>query len=315
MKMRLYIYNCVAATLFLLFCSGCGMVRRAAVKQVGDSLSSEKTMEVISSDNDPDLVWDAMPFALKTMEVMLAQDTSNENLKFALASGYVQYAQGHLAMEARMVEDVDYYRSQHLLYRTYNLSIRGRDYALSALDTRYPDFSKKIRIDPNGTLAQTEKEDVPLLYWAAAGWASAISANKMDMETMNELPVTAAMMTRALELDENFNNGAIHEFFIAYEAGRPGGSESNMKNAEMHFKKALDCSGGKRAYPYVLYAESVAVKKQDLLMFNELLDKALAINPNDVKQWRLVNTIAQDRARWLKTRIPMLFVDYKENEK
>ena len=290
-------------------------MRRAAVKQVGDALSSEKTMAVISSDNDPDLIWEAMPFALKTMEVMLSQDPSNGDLRFSLASGYIQYAYGHLAQEAQVTEDVNYKKAQHLWHRTYNLSLRGRDYALSALDSRYPDFSKNVRTDTAATLAQTTKKDAPLLYWAAAGWAGAIVANKSDMENMAELPVAVAMMRRVLELDENYRDGAVHEFFIAYEAGQPNNSSSEvLKKAEMHFKKAVDCTRGKKAYPYVLFAESVAVKRQDLPLFKKLLDQALAINADEVKEWRLVNTIAQERAQWLKGRIPVLFVDYKEDE-
>jgi len=313
MELKFNINIFLLIIIFLLI-SGCGIIRRAAVKQIGDTLSSEKTMAVLSSDNDPDLVWEAMPFALKTMEVMLAQDPLNDNLQLALASGYIQYTYGHLAWKARITEDIDYNKSRHLWNRVYNLSLRGRDYALSELDYRYPDFSKKVRIDTKSTLAKTSKEDVPLLYWAAAGWAGAISANKSDMENMAELPVAVAMMRRVLELDENYRDGAVHEFFIAYETGQPNANNENMKKAEMHFKKVIEYTKGKKAYPYVLFAESVAVKKQDLSLFKKLLNQALAVNVNEVKKWRLVNTIAQEQARWLQGRIPILFLDYKKDE-
>ncbi len=314
MKSKFSICSFLLTIAVLVICSGCGTMRRAAIKQVGNALSSEKTMAVISSDNDPDLIWEAMPFALKTMEVMLAQDPSNSDLKLALASGYIQYAYGHLAQEAQITEDVDYNTSKHLWHRTYNLSLRGRDYALSALDHRYPDFSKKVRTDTKTTLAQTDQNDAPLLYWAAAGWAGAIVANKSDMENMAELPVAVAIMRKVLELDENYRDGSVHEFFIVYEAGQPNSSSESMKKAEIHFNKAVKYTCGKKAYPYVLFAESVAVKRQDLPLFKKLLAQALAINATEVKEWRLVNTIAQERAQWLKGRIPLLFVDYKEDE-
>jgi len=41
------------------------VIRRTAVKQVSEAFSGEVAMAVISSDNDPDLIWDAMPFTLK----------------------------------------------------------------------------------------------------------------------------------------------------------------------------------------------------------------------------------------------------------
>lgn len=314
MRLNFNICNYLLIAIIFTVCSGCGIMRRAAVKQVSDALSSEKTMAVISSDNDPDLIWEAMPFALKTMEVMLAQDPSNNDLRLALASGYIQYAYGDLAQKAQMVENVDYYKSRHLWHRAYNLSLRGRDYALEELDYRYSGFGKKVRTDTQATLAQTSKKDVPLLYWVAVGWAGAISANKSDLENMAELPVAVAIMRRVLELDEKYRDGAVHEFFIVYEAGQPNSSDESIKKAEMHFKKAVEYTEGKKAYPYVLFAEAVAVKKQDLPLFKKLLNQALAVNANEVKEWRLINTIAQERAQWLKGKIPVLFVDYKENE-
>jgi predicted anti-sigma-YlaC factor YlaD len=271
-------------------------------------------MNVIASDNDPDLIWDAMPFTLKAMEIILVQDPSNVNIQLALASGYIQYAHGHLAQKAEMIEDVDYYNSQHLWKRTHNLSLRGRDYALAILDFKYPNFKNNIKIDTKTTLNQTSVEDVPALYWAATGWTGAIVADKTDVESLAELPVATAIMEKVLKLNPNYNDGAVHEFFIAYEAGRPNSSEKSIKKAESHFKEAIICTNGKKASPYIIYAESVAVNKQDLLLFKRLLNDALAINPNEVKKWRLSNTIAHERALWLQQQIPILFLNYKETE-
>ncbi len=307
-NLKVYLVGIITLIVF----SGCSTMRNAAVKQIGSTLSSKNTMLVITSDNDPELIWDSMPFALKTMEVMLAQDPSNANLQLALANGYIQYAYGDLAQQAQMIEYSDYSRSKHLWYRTYNLSLRGRDYALSVLDSKYPGFSKNVRTDTKTTLAKMTAEDVPALYWAAAGWMGAIVANKSDMENMAEMPVAVAMMSRAMELNEYYNDGAIHEFFIAYEAKQPNSNKESMEKARMHFDKVVAYTNGKKAYPYVIFAESIAVKKQDLALFNEMLDKALAVDPNEVKEWRLNNTIAQERAAWLKTQIPRLFADYEE---
>jgi len=304
----------LSVIMLLLICSGCGSIRRTAVKQVGKALSGEATMTVITSDNDPELIWDAMPFALKAMEVMMSQDPANSDLFLATASGYIQYAHGHLAQQAQMLENSDYKKSLHLWKRTHNLSLRGRDYALAALELRHPGFSKNVRSNTDETLARTTLKDVPSLYWAAAGWAGAITADKNDMNTMAELPVAEAMMRRVLELDESYRNGAVHEFFIAYEGGRPEASGGNLAEAEKHFKLAIASTDGKKAYPYVVYAESVAVKQQDLPLFKQLLDKALAVDVNEVKKWRLVNTIAHERALWLKEQIPELFVVCEEDE-
>jgi hypothetical protein len=304
----------LAVIMLLVICCGCGMIRRTAINQVGNALSGEATMEVISSDNDPELIWDAMPLALKAMEVMLAQDPSNVDLLLGVANGYIQYAYGNLAQQAQILENSDYKKSQHLWKRTHNLSLRGRDYALTALDLRHPGFSKEVRSNTKAALARTTLEDIPYLYWAAAGWAGAIAADKNDMDSMAELPIAEAMMRRVLVLDENYKNGAAHEFFIAYEGGLPEASGGSLAEAEEHFKRAIECSDGKKAFPYIVYAESVAVKQQDLPLFNQLLDQALAVDVNEVKKWRLVNTIAHERALWLREQIPELFVTYEEGD-
>jgi len=288
------------------------MIRQAAVSQIGQTFSNEKTWFVINSENDPQLVWDSMPVTLKAMEVMLAQDPENSKLKIILATAYVSYAQGYLAQKAQMTANTDYNQSKHLALRAHNLSLRGRDYALSALELKHPDFSKNIRTDTKTALSQTTIEDVPALYWAAAGWAGGISANINDMENIADLPVAVAMMRKALELDEYYNDGSIHEFFIAYEAKQPNATKENLANSKMHFDKAVEYTHGERAYPYVIYAESVAVKAQNIKLFDEMLDKALAVNPNKVMKWRLVNTIAQERAAWLQTQKELRFIDFEE---
>ena len=61
-------------------------------------------------------------------------------------------------------------------------------------------------------------------------------------------------------------------------------------------------------------ASSVAVRKQDCRLFKTLLHKALAVDPDAVPKWRLVNTLAQDKARWLLERTGELFFDCEERQ-
>ena len=93
----------------MIILSGCGtIVRKAAVDQVGQVFANEQTWYVINSENDPELVWDSMPIAMKAMEVMLAQDPTNSKIKLVLAIAYVSYAQGDLAQQAQMTKNTDY---------------------------------------------------------------------------------------------------------------------------------------------------------------------------------------------------------------
>ncbi len=57
-----------------------------------------------------------------------------------------------------------------------------------------------------------------------------------------------------------------------------------------------------------IFAESVAVQRQDVDAFRELLERALAIDPDAQPERRLINLIMQERARWLLGRVDELFL-------
>ncbi len=148
--------------------------------------------------------------------------------------------------------------------------------------------------------------DVPFLYWAGAPWAAAAGVDPGDMQLVADLATAAALLKRVLTLDESFDEGAAHEFFVSYEGNRPGGS---LEQARLHYERALALSNGFRASVYLAYAEAVAVPTQDLDLFMELVDRALAVDPDSVPRLRLANAIAHRRAAWLADQVPKLFVD------
>jgi predicted anti-sigma-YlaC factor YlaD len=63
--------------------------------------------------------------------------------------------------------------------------------------------------------------------------------------------------------------------------------------------------------PLLSLAESVALQIQDRAEFESLLQQALAIDPDTVPKWRLVNLILQERARWRLAHIDELFLSAK----
>ena len=85
-----------------------------------------------------------------------------------------------------------------------------------------------------------------------------------------------------------------------------GGS---AEKAHDHYEKALLFSKGRRAFPYLTYAESVSVAKQDKAQFQELLGKALALDVSQPDDQRLANLLAQKRARWQLGRLDELFIE------
>jgi len=288
--------------LAVLLSAGCS-VKRMAANAVGDALSDGGG--VWMSDNDPELIKEALPFGLKTNESLLEITPENVNLLQATAQGFAAYA-FLLKEKADRVEGSSLQDARLLRVRSAKLFVRGRDYALRGLEVRHAGFAEGLKTDRAAALERTGKKDTDLLYWAGAAWAGALSVDKDNLQLIAEFPTAGALVRRVIELDDAYGEGSAHEFFIAYEAGRPGGS---LEEARRHYERALELSGGERASVYLALAESVSVSEQNVKEFRAMLDQALAIDPDEKPEIRLLNIIAQERAEWLETQIPELFLE------
>lgn len=296
------------AAAFLALAAGCSSLQRAAVNKAGDALAQGGS--VYASDDDPELVWQAVPFGLKSIESLLAQSPRHRGLLLAAASGFTEYAYGALQQEADFVEAKNLARATELRNRARKLYLRALGYGFRGLEVDLPDLRARLRAapDPEHALAGAGKQQVPLLYWTGAAWGAAIAISKDDPELSADQSRAAALILRALALDEGFEAGAGHDFMIAYEGGRAsvGGS---IEEARRHLRRALELSHGHRAAPLVGFAETVSVGKQDKAEFKQLLDQALAVDVEAAPEHRLANVLAQRRARWLLGRVDELFVD------
>ena len=289
--------------LALACATGCS-AKRMAVGAVADALGGAGGGS-FASDDDPDLVRDAIPFGLKLQETLLESTPEHGGLLVASASGFASYA--YLLQDAASrAEPSDRESARLQRQRVSRLYLRGRDSALRGLEVAHPGFRAAIATDLGAALADTDRDDVDLLYWAAAAQAGALSANKGDAELIADLPRAGAFMQRVLELDESYGAGAAHEFFVSYEASRPGGS---VARAREHFARAQELAHGERASLFVSLAENVSVQQQNLAEFQSLLDSALVVDLERAPQHRLVNVLAQRRAQWLRERTADLFLD------
>ena len=287
----------------LIVLCGCSL-RRLAVNQFGDALANGGG--VFATDDDPELIRQAVPFGLKLQESLLAESPRHRALLLSLASSFTQYAYAFVQEDAIEMEDKDVTAAKALRDRARRLFIRARDYGLRGLELTYPDFGKS----PLAALKQTTVRDVPLLYWTAAAWGAAIADAKDRPDIVADVGQMGAMMDRALALNETFEHGAIHAFLINYEMARPGVKPADAQaRARQHFDRALELSAGKLAAPYVTYAEAVCVQQQQRAEFTKYLEAALAIDAYAVPEARLANLVAQRRARWLLGRIDELFVE------
>lgn len=264
---------------------------------------------VFASDDDPELVREATPFGLKTIEGLVEASPKNVELRLAAASGFTQYAYAFLLEDAHRIEPDDPDAAEALVLRARKLLDRARRHGLAGLELAHRGFGEGLRTAPERALARADRDDVGLLYWTAAAWGLRISISKDDMDLLGDLPLVEAMARRALALDEGYDSGAIHELLVSLEAGKGELLGGSHEAARAHLERALVLSGGQRLGVLVTWAESVAVSRQDRAEFDACLDRVLAFDPDTAPKYRLANLIAQDRARRLKARVGDLFLE------
>ncbi len=293
----------------LLTLPAAGCVKSIAVNALGDALASPG--EAFGRDDDPDFICESSPFGLKTIESLLESAPDHMGLHTAATRGFVQYGYACLQLEADRVEDDDFHRARHLRKRAQGMYHRTVRYGLAGmnLELEVEDVRAALRERPEATLAEFDDEHVPLLYWTAMGWAAGVSLDKDDVELAADLGLVEHLMARVAALDPDYGEGAVHDFYLSWDMAQPGGDlAEKAKAAEARMQQAFAASNAQRLSPLVTYAESVLVATQDGAAFDAMLDRVLAFDVDSAPRHRLVNTLAQRRARWLKNRKDDLFL-------
>jgi hypothetical protein len=281
-------------------------VNKFVIRKVANSLTSGP--DVYGTDEDPELVRDALPFGLKTMESLLAAIPDHEGLLLTLCKGYTTYAYAFVQSEGDLCVNSDYGRSQALHERALKLDLRARGYGLRGLEKRYPGLSEQLKLEPATAAARIQKRDVPMLYWTTAAWGSAISLGKDQPELLADLPAIHALVERGLQLDEGYEAGAFHEAAVVLDA-LPEAMGGSIARAREHFRRAVELSHDSRPGPYVTLATSVSVLQQDRKEFRTLLEKSLTFDPEKDPANRLATIVIQRKARALLERQDEFFVD------
>jgi predicted anti-sigma-YlaC factor YlaD len=288
----------------LVVVSGCSL-KTMAVKTVANTLSD--TGDVFTRDDDPELVRDATPFALKLYESLLESVPTHVPLLVATCGGFTQYGYAFIEAEADGLEASRRAEASALRERALKHYLRARGYCLRGVDARFGKGSSQALLqDAVVALKKAQKTDVPLLYWSAASWGAAISLGIDRPDLAVDFPTVRALADRALALDPAWNKGAIHELMISLDS-LPEALGGNPERAREHFKMAVDIQKGLSPGPYVALATGIAVPAQDRAEFERLLKEALAIDPEKDPSNRLVILVTQRRARVLLDRVDEKF--------
>jgi hypothetical protein len=269
--------------------------KRYALAQVADALADSGEGGAFARDDDPELVRDAVPFALKTMESLADRLPDDVGLRLGLARGFTQYGFAFVQQPAELGPPET---AGPELARARKLYLRARGYGLEGLKLARGVTEDELRKSSAQAVGKLQKEDVALIYWTFAPWAAAIAANKRDLELVGDVPVVAAMLDRALLLDEAFDQGALHEFALTFDSARP---EGRPVPAQAHFERARQLAQGEKISALVAYAQAVSGPEQKKAEYESLLKEAASyeVDQPKARKNRLANLLAQRRAVYL----------------
>jgi predicted anti-sigma-YlaC factor YlaD len=299
-----------AAALILLFLLGGCSLNKLALRKVSGMLASSSTADVFSADNDPDFVGQALPFAIKLYESLLAALPDNPALRLRTGSLYIMYANAFLETPADMMLRTEIERRDALLARAKNLYLRGRDILLIGLERRNPSLLQELRKrEYDQAMAPFGKADAGLLYWTALGWLAAYSVNPFDMSLGETVPHTRALIERVRALEPDFGHGSLDSFYVSYYGSLPISLGGDPAKAREYFAKAEAQEGKTDTSPLIALATTVSVKEQNVAEFKSLLERVLAFDVNGAPDNRLVNVINQRRARWLLAHVDDFFIE------
>jgi len=299
----------VATAIFMLLFSGCS-INQYVLNTLADTLSATTEGEdsVFLTDEDPQLVGDALPFALKLYETVLQQTPDHEELLLATGSAFISYANAFVATPAAMLSYDQWELRESEQRRAKLLYLRGRDYVIHGLDVRYPGFADSLSGTDSGFLDTMDRDDVPFLYWIGAGWVGAFSLDIFDMDLAFTVSTAGRLMERALVLDESYSDGALHDFLVQFHAAVPETMGGDPSRVDFHHQRALELAAGRLAGPYISYAEAMYIPQQDVEQFVSYMKRALEVDPDGYPAARLMNVLSQRKAAWYLENLDEFFL-------
>jgi len=280
----------ISATALL---AGCSAVNHVAVLSTTDILTLGRGATL--DEPDYQLAREAMPAQLKFVETLIAAQPANRDLRRLAAEGFAGGA-------FLFFEDAEPARAK-------GLYLRGRDHALAALALKslFAGLADMTLDAFEAALKTAALDDVPDLFWAAAGWGGFINLSKDDSAALAELPKVAALMARVDELDPAFHFAGADMFFGGYYASCPRILGGDPDKAKAAFERASKVTNGRYLMTLVLEARWYAVAAQDRDLFKQLLTKVVEAPSGGLPESRLTDEAAKRKAGRLLEQIDDYF--------
>lgn len=284
MKTRFYIHLALLAALSLplMSCS----TTKIAVGAMGPILDNTRSAALRSGDTRT--FHDGTPANLVLLEGIIETDPDDTNLRINAGMLYFSYA---FTFEDE--EDIDYAAMLYLRgFEHGRVALFKKNKAVAAAwEGPFEDFV--------ASLDELDEKDMPALVWTVGNWSQYLGLNLDSTKELTQIPRAEALLERACAIDGSFFEGLPYTMLGSLHAFRPPMMGGKPEASNENFQKAFEASGRKFLLAQLLYAKFYCYRIQDAELFEttllEVLEQPADIHP----EYRLLNTIAQEKARTL----------------
>jgi hypothetical protein len=245
----------------------------------------EESVAAGRSASDLELVREGTPGNLVLLDGLIRTDPRPDLLVLG-AELYFSYA-------FAFVEDTDPARAAGL----YAI---GRDYGRRALSRRQDVARALERGDAPAlavALAEVDRDEAAEVLWTAAAWAGWANLSLDQPAAVADLPLIETLLDRAAALDEGYLYGLPQLLLGAFHAARPPLLGGDPARAQRHFTRARELGQGNLLMVPVFEARYYARAILDPDLFDRLIAETLAAPLDRAPDIRLLNTVAQRKAR------------------
>lgn len=277
MKMRL-LYPALFGFLILQACT----VQTFALRSL-DNLF-DNTLASFMEEGDIRLAEQGIAGNLKLLDGVVKSDPENGKFLLLACQGYAAYA---------------LFFAEGSTERALSFYTRARDYGTRGLVLRGipPRVFTADAAAMRQALARLGENDVPLVFWTASAWGSAVNLQLADPDALANLPSIGAMMEWVEQKDPAYFYGGPYLYFGVYYGSLPPVLGGKPDLAKVNFDRALSFGRGKFLMTYVYYAKTYAVETQDERLFEDLLGHVIDTPLDVLPEQRLANAVAKKQAQ------------------
>lgn len=258
----------------VLLASGC------AVSRIKQNLAYG-----ILDNDDPELVGNALPSYIVTVDGLIATWPEDPGLLQTGASLYSAYA-------TLVVKDPA--RGRKFGERALAYSLRAacarRDDACGLRRESFPEFEALVK--------DTDEDDLGWMFSVGSAWAGYIQQNSGDWNAIAELARVQMLFERIIAIDPSYERGMPHLYLGVMNSLLPPSLGGKPEVAKEHYEQAVALSHGRNLFAKMMYAKQYARLLYDRELHDRLLNEVLAADPGE-HGMTLANVYAQAEARRL----------------